>query len=794
MFLGNAQIIEDESSSNGSGGNNLFILDHQTDEVLGHINQKYVIDNEHEKDLPTHKDYFRFTVLADNKHAEHLTKRNVLIIPGEDGEFLEFRIFESIKYRNNEGLFIQVHALATYLDLKTQKIFDPQKTTSETALQHATTALDGTEWQVGNVEFKGVRTLDFDSPFNSYDYILRIAREFELEPRFYIETDGNKITGRYVDLVERVGEFRGRTIEFGRDLQSIKRKEDTSEVVTALWVYGPQREDGTRLKVLVEDDEARQRWGRRGRHIIDYYEPQTDDQNITQERLETLGNMELNKRINAVVTYEADIVDLENVPGLENKKIRFGDTIRIKDMKFNPPLYVEARVFNVKRDVFNKANKTVQLGDFVEYTEEEVQAIWKLLQQQIQQKISAAQAEQIIEEYAEPKKVESPTPPPIVSEGDNPIWIDTSKDPHVPHIVEQGQWVKVVPTEAEEVNAYNKSEIDTITSELEDGIQQAMSTADGKNTVFRQENTPPTTNRKVGDLWFKTDEGNKMFVWTGEWTETKLDYQALSVGKLSAISADLGDVTAGNITGVTMNLANGKFVVDENGDVWIIQSDFVTTGIDPDTSEEGKMTIQAGKIELEDVNNPDKRRSFHAGRSHAYDRDENYIYEKHEDITRSIYQVRNPADTTIVNEGGISIGPIDFLIDSVNAIKLSGTRIKLETLFDTGLDWNGEIQGIVEHDANANGEYIRFANGMQICFLNEFRATTSSSGGLAANWTYPAAFISAPFTYATVNSSNYINYGVTVQRPTNSQATFRGYGLAADTQYTLSSFAIGRWR
>src|SRR5690606_11289630 len=197
-----------------------------------------------------------------------------------------------------------------------------------------------------------------------------------------------------------------------------------------------------------------------------------------------------------------------------------------------------------------------------------------------------------------------------------------------------------------------------------------------------------------------------MFVWTGSWTETRLDYQALSVGKLSAISADLGDVTAGNITGVTMNLANGKFVVDENGNVWIIQSDFVTTGIDPDTGEEGKLTIQAGRIELEDVNNPDKRRSFHAGRSHAYDRDENYIYEKHEDITRSIYQVRNPADTTIVNEGTISIGPIDFLIDSVNSIKLSGTRIKLETLFDTGFDWNGEIQGIVEEGNNANGNYI----------------------------------------------------------------------------------------
>src|SRR5690554_2200007 len=109
MFIGSADDGDGIDRGRPSdGGNMIHILDGQTDEVLGHINKKYVIDNEHEKDLPSHKDYFRFTVLADNQHAKHLTKRNGLIVPGEDGELLEFRIFESIKYRNNEGLFVEV--------------------------------------------------------------------------------------------------------------------------------------------------------------------------------------------------------------------------------------------------------------------------------------------------------------------------------------------------------------------------------------------------------------------------------------------------------------------------------------------------------------------------------------------------------------------------------------------------------------------------------------------------------------------------------------------------------------
>ncbi|MBO1006018.1 phage tail spike protein, partial [Pseudogracilibacillus auburnensis] len=368
--------------------NNIFILDSQNDTVLGHINKQYVLVNEHEQSLENTLSTFTMTCLASAKHTDNLNKRNSLIVPGEDGELLEFRIFESIKYRDSSGFLYEVHAQATYLDLKNAKKINPHKTSSESAFWHVEKALENTEWKIGDIDFKGVRTLDFDDYTNPYDYLKRIAREFELELRFYIRTDGKKVTGRYVDLIDKIGQFRGRTIEFGRDLQSIKRHEKTGDVVTALYGIGPEKEDGTRLEVFVEDLDALERWGRRGKHIIDVYEPQSDRQDMTASQLRTYTQTELNKRINAIVTYEADIVDLENVPGLENKKIRFGDTIRIKDLHFNPPLYLEARIFNQKRNVFDKSVKIVELGDFIEYTEEEVKAIWKLLQEQIQNKIT----------------------------------------------------------------------------------------------------------------------------------------------------------------------------------------------------------------------------------------------------------------------------------------------------------------------------------------------------------------------------------------------------------------------
>ncbi|MED3738596.1 hypothetical protein P4529_17645, partial [Virgibacillus pantothenticus] len=96
----------------------------------------------------------------------------------------------------------------------------------------------------------------------------------------------------------------------------------------------------------------------------------------------------LEKRINEIIEYETEIADLEHVPGMENEKIRLGDTLKIKDTKFNPPLYVQARVFEVNGSIKERGKKNVKLGDFTEYTEQEVQAVWKSLQDEIKRSLA----------------------------------------------------------------------------------------------------------------------------------------------------------------------------------------------------------------------------------------------------------------------------------------------------------------------------------------------------------------------------------------------------------------------
>src|SRR5690625_427634 len=369
----------------------IHILDGQKDEILDYITAPNIISDDHKKSLEDTLETYDFITFADKRYSEHLEKRNRIIIPDEDDSLVEFVIFEAHEYKDTEGYKAQVYANASYLELKKASILYPDNGYTGSASQHAGRALNDTGWQAGIAEGKGTRKLTINNHTNPYEMLKRTAREFELELKFRIEHDGNKVTGRYVDLLERVGQWRGCEVEFGKDLDGIRRVEQ-QDIVTALLGLGPEREDGTRIEVLVTDEDALQRWGRLDehgnlKHLIEPYEIQSERSEMTYNEARQYTRTALNKRINTQITYETTIVDLEEVPGMENKKIRFGDTIKIKDTSFNPPLYLEARVFEQSRSIKSKAKKDIKLGDFIEYTEEEVNAIWEKLKKQIQKRI-----------------------------------------------------------------------------------------------------------------------------------------------------------------------------------------------------------------------------------------------------------------------------------------------------------------------------------------------------------------------------------------------------------------------
>jgi hypothetical protein len=69
---------------------------------------------------------------------------------------------------------------------------------------------------------------------------------------------------------------------------------------------------------------------------------------------------------------------------------------------------------------------------------------------------------------------------------------------------------------------------------------------------------------------------------------------------------------------------------------------------------------------------------------------------------------------------------------------------------------------IIERGSNANGEFVKYADGTMICTRNDFVMVHVASDRMTSQWTYPALFLSGTrpttaLTLPTFNSANFLN-------------------------------------
>ncbi|MED4589416.1 MULTISPECIES: phage tail spike protein [Priestia] len=485
----------------------IHVLNSQSDHIVAFLS--YGLEAATHTRNSNLEEVLTFSWPAIDEKAAFILQRNRAVIEDEDGQYREFIIDAAEK----DGDVLEVTATASYLDLKKAKAIAPITLTGQTAATATSYVLAGTEWEPGVIEHAGVRKVVFDKHINPYLALQQLASEFGLELVFRVEISGNRIVRRVVDLVTRVGRFKGKEIVFGKDLLGLVRKEKSDEIVTALLCLGPEKEDGTRITTTVEDEEARQRWGRNNQHLWDIYEPESSDQDMTVERLKSLGETALKKRINSVVEYEISQGDLESIPGYEHEQFRFGDTVRIKDLHYKPPLYMEARTISVERDLLDPSEKEHVLGEFIEYTERDVLAEFDDFKKNMRIRI-----------------IKQPTPPQGAY---NVLWVDTSRPVHVLHTWDGVQWRKVTPTEASEVGAETpqgaqekadnsrdeaKEYTDGKVVEIGETIEQVQQDVFNRERVIKRQPTEPV-NPLYGDLWVDTsDPLQPMYMWNGtEW-------------------------------------------------------------------------------------------------------------------------------------------------------------------------------------------------------------------------------------------------------------------------------------
>lgn len=415
----------------------------------------------HKRDINERMETFDFTILSER--TTYMQERNRIIIQDKNKQYREFiidRISEDI-----DG-YTEVETVASYLeDITKARPYAPGKLEKMTTKQALSDVLKDTGWEVSDAtEYGGLRTTSWTSYNTRYDVLLQLCTTYDMMADFYIEVGSNRVDKRLVVLRKRNPLFKGKEITYGKDLTGLKRTVDFSEIKTALLCVGPEPEEGKkRVELVVKDDESQAKYGLSNRYNWGIYEPETEDQNMTESRLRTLGTTELNKRKSEVITYEVTAVDIEKE--YKHEVMNLGDMVRIKNRDFTPPLYVEAEVISEEYNLISK-DVNYGFGTYKEFKESDLRSSFDRKLEAIRQKVSdgLSNVNTIVREslegelqYFERKILKGDTPP------DNPVndllWLDTS-NPKVAVLRRywNGEWIKSSAENADDVGAVTQEQ------------------------------------------------------------------------------------------------------------------------------------------------------------------------------------------------------------------------------------------------------------------------------------------------------------------------------------------------
>ena len=139
----------------------------------------------------------------------------------------------------------------------------------------------------------------------------------------------------------------------------------------------------------------------------------------------------------------------------------------------------------------------------------------------------------------------------------------------------------------------------------------AQTTANGKNKVTYSLSAPSGSGTATGDIWFRYD-GSGIII--GQWEWTGSAWSSKTIGSAVIANLDAGKITAGTIsvaisleaatiTGGSININNGTFVVTNTGAVTITAGSFNINSGTFQVSNTGVMTATGATLNTSNANN-----------------------------------------------------------------------------------------------------------------------------------------------------------------------------------------------
>lgn len=534
-------------------------------EIIDFISEKdgALFEAKHNRQAKDKKETFDFSILS--SRAEKFRERNRVITQDSNGNYREF-IITGIS-DDMDGV-TEIQTNASYLeDIGTAKPFVPGELKDMTATQALYEVLRDTGWEVApDTEYNGIKTTKWTEHKAPYDVGLQLETTYDMELDFYIELGSNEVEHRYAVLRHPKSLFKGKEVNFGKDLTGLSREVDFTEIKTALMVVGPEDDDGNTKEVVVTDDLAQRQFGLPQRYIWDVYKPESQDKDITESKLKALGENELDKIKTASVTYEISSLDIDYLYQHETTSI--GDTIRVKDEDFNPPLYLEAEVIGEEYDLLGKES-VYTFGKVIRYSEEDLTQFFRQRLQEIRKKLNDditnlnTQLQETVEnsdKYYEQKIIKQPEPPENPVE--NMLWYDTSNpDVAVLRRYRNGEWHNQTASDVQQLGGMTREETiyNELTSTFEDlQLQHSMLQSDVYDVINSQYLVDTQLKEQV-----QSDLDNVSVTFNQIKTNLdSMDKDTATIGKLIDTQAMFQDYRE-NLQKLNNSVQNAKISIDE---------------------------------------------------------------------------------------------------------------------------------------------------------------------------------------------------------------------------------------
>ncbi|MEI4676859.1 phage tail spike protein, partial [Bacillus cereus] len=477
----------------------LHIVDFKTSQIVSNIQPKDYWDDKRHWEIKNNIDTLEFKTFNGTSHAITLQQQNLILKEVRDGRIIPYVINNEVEKDSNDKS-LTVHASGAWVQIAKNGYIMPQRIESKTVNEFIDMALIGMKWKRGRTEYAGFHTMTIDEIIDPLTFLNKIVSLFNLEIQYRVEVVGSQITGWYVDMIKRRGQETGKEVVLGKDLVGVRRIEHSRDICTAL--VGFVKGEGDKIITVesinnglpyITDSDAFQRWNEQGKHKFGFYTPETEDQNMSPERLMTLMKTEFKKRINTSVSYEVEAQSIGRVFGLAHELINEGDTIRIKDTGFTPKLYLEARAIAGDESFTDPSQDKYVFGNYREITDsnEELRKIYnrilsslgskqEMLDQldkvvrkneqtmsEVKQESAAAKtlAEMVQKnlQHYQTEIIKAENAPTTGLEANKTLWLDSSKTPYLLYLWSGTVWRKMGIDTPAEIGAITKVEFEKST-------------------------------------------------------------------------------------------------------------------------------------------------------------------------------------------------------------------------------------------------------------------------------------------------------------------------------------------